>query len=422
MHTSNPHLARAGLLLQQRRYEQAEEHIRRSLGDDPGDPMAHAWLAICLGEREQHTEATREAQHAVALAPDSAYAHFVLARVLDGRNMTREALAAVNEAIRLDPEDAGHWALLAQLESGRKKHREALEAAERGLRIDPEHVACTNLRAIALSNLGRRDEASSSIRSALQRDPEDAATHANMGWTLLRQGEARKALEHFRESLRLDPQSEWARRGIVEAMKARFLLYRIFLGYFLFMARLPARAQWAIIIGGYIGYQLLAGAARRSPTFKPLVGPIVATYLVFAIGTCLAVPLFNLLLSMSRFGRLALLPAQRAAAAALGATMLIPAGFAAGWLWTGAAYFEMGAVLTVFMLLPVALTGQVGPGRARGVMLGLTAVLALACLAILLAPLWGMDAGMLVVPYMLGAVLSTWVSNAVNALPARVKR
>ena len=70
-----------------------------------------------------------------------------------------------------------------------------------------------------------------------------------MGWTLLHDGDPRKAMGHFREALRLDPGMEWARAGIVEAMKARSLIYRIFLSYFLFMNRLSGNAQWATVCG-----------------------------------------------------------------------------------------------------------------------------------------------------------------------------
>ena len=42
-------------------------------------------------------------------------------------------------------------------------------------------------------------------------------------WALIEQGEHEQAMEHFREALRLNPQLDWARQGIVEAMKARIV-------------------------------------------------------------------------------------------------------------------------------------------------------------------------------------------------------
>ena len=90
---------------------------------------------------------------------------------------------------------------------------------------------------MALVQLGRKDEAQQTLGSALANDPENALTHANQGWALLHRGDHAKALEHFREALRIDPELDWARAGIVEALKARHLIYRVMLRFFLWMGR-----------------------------------------------------------------------------------------------------------------------------------------------------------------------------------------
>ena len=127
-----------------------------------------------------------------------------------------------------------------------------------------------------------------------------------MGWSFLEKSQPAKALEHFREALRLEPESDWARRGIVEAMKARYFLYRIVLGWFLWMLRLPSRTQWGILIGAFVGYQVLRNLAAGQPQLKPFVAPLLIAYVAFALMTWMAAPLFNLLLRLNRFGRLAL--------------------------------------------------------------------------------------------------------------------
>src|SRR6185436_9021657 len=111
--------------------------------------------------------------------------------------------------------------------------------------------------------------------------PENAFTHANQGWTYLNKGEPKKALEHFRESLRLDPANEWARHGIVEALKARNIIYAVMLKYFLWMARLSRGARWGIILGGYFGIQLLASMARSNPAIAPWILPLRILYITF---------------------------------------------------------------------------------------------------------------------------------------------
>jgi hypothetical protein len=140
----------------------------------------------------------------------------------------------------------------------------------------------------------------------LTRDPDNAVTHANMGWALLESGDPEKALHHFQEALRIDPTSEWARSGIIEAMKARHIIYRWMLGYFLWMMCFSPKVQLALLFGIVIGNSVLANLAENIPLLRPLKVPIIVCYLLFVLMTWIAQPLFNLILRLNRFGRLAL--------------------------------------------------------------------------------------------------------------------
>ncbi len=84
----------------------AEAELRQALASEPHEPYAHAFLALCLAQRQQWNEATTEVQHAIHLAPDFAFAHSTLASVLVERNRFDEALVAICEALRLEPEAA----------------------------------------------------------------------------------------------------------------------------------------------------------------------------------------------------------------------------------------------------------------------------------------------------------------------------
>jgi tetratricopeptide (TPR) repeat protein len=366
----NPHLERGLLLYQQSRHEQAETEIRQALGTDPHDAYAHALLALCLTESEKFDAATAEAQQAIHLAPDLSFAHYAHARVLYARNHYPEAQAAIEEAIRLDATDADYFALLAGIHFDQRRWPSALEAAEQGLQFDSEHIGCTNLRAMAMVKLGRRAEAGATIDAALAKNPDNAFTHANQGWTLLEKGDPKKALEHFREALRLDATNEWARHGIVEALKARNILYAGMLKYFLFMAKLSPRAQWGIIIGGYFGNRLLGSLAQSNPDLAPWVLPLRILYITFAVLTWTAYPMFNLLLRLNRFGRLALTSEQTVESNWVGASFLlalislggcIMAGFGSPWVMS----------LAVFGLLLLPLSGlfRCAVGWPRWIML-----------------------------------------------------
>ena len=147
-----------------------------------------------------------------------------------------------------------------------------------------------NLRASALVQLGRREEAGDTIDSALARDPENAFTHANHGWARLHAGDHRAAREHLREALRLDPELDWARQGMIEALKAGNPLYGLMLRYFLWTGRLSRRGQWAVVLGGYVAFRLLGGVAADVPASRPVVVPLLVLYALFVLLTWVASP------------------------------------------------------------------------------------------------------------------------------------
>jgi tetratricopeptide (TPR) repeat protein len=425
----NAHLERGLLLYQQSRHELAEAELRQAISLEPHDSLGHALLALCLSQREQFQDATAEAQQAIHLQPDSSFAHYAHAHVLNDRNRPDEALPAIEEAIRLDSVDADYFALLAAIHFKERRWPKVLSAAEQGLQFDPEHLGCTNLRAMAMVKLGRRAEAGATIDAALAKNPESAVTHANQGWTLLEKGEPKQALEHFRESLRLDPENEWARQGIVEALKARNVIYAVMLKYFLFMSRFSARGQWAIILGGYFGNRLLGALADSNPSLAPWLLPVRILYVCFALMTWMASPFFNLLLRMNRFGRLVLSREQTVASNWFGACLLCALISVSGWLAIGPPIvWQTAAMVFGFLLLPVAGVFLCPTGGPRVLMavvaigiagLGLGSVAAFAVAAAQPTAAEGRaiasTAGDLFTFSLIGAVASSWLANILRS-------
>lgn len=350
----NPHLQRAALLYDQSRFDLAEAELRQALAADPQNASAHSLLALCMADRQQWAFAEKAARHAAHLGPDLPFAFYALARVLSLRNRTRDAIDAIHDALRLDPADPDYHAFLGQLHLDQKQWADALAAAESGLRLDAENIACTNIRAIALVKLGRTTEAGQTIGAALARNPQDPLTHANQGWTLLEQGQPPKALEHFREALRLDPTLDWARQGIIEALKARHAIYALMLRYFLAMAKLSPATQWGIVLGGYFASRWLGSIAADHPALAPWVLPLRIAYVLFVLLSWTAQPLFNLLLRFHRFGRLALSKEQTTASNWLAACLGAAASFLILSAATGNFGFALAALVCGVLLIPVS--------------------------------------------------------------------
>ena len=410
-------LSRAQFLFEQSRYQMAAEEAGRQLALTPDDPRVHCLLALCLSKMERHEEAIREAQTAIRLAPDFPNGYSVLGSVLDDVGRLREAEAAAREALRLDPDAAGHYALLASIRLQQRQWADALASAERGLAVDPEHTGCANLKAIALVNLGRRAEAGAAIQTTLARDPENAATHANQGWALLHGGDARAAMEHFREALRLQPDMEWARQGILEALRARNPVYRLMLRYFLWMSRFTGKMQFGIIIGAWVGYQAVRSLERSHPALAPFLLPLIAIYLAFVYLNWTARPLFNLLLRLDKFGRYALTRDQVMASNWLGASLLVALAALGGALVTGRA--SLWLLAAAFVLLTMPLSATFGRSRETGrlwMALYTAALALLACTAAGVCMVQGPAAAQnLILAFTYGLGGFVWIANLTAA-------
>ncbi|MEX1016125.1 MAG: tetratricopeptide repeat protein [Phycisphaeraceae bacterium] len=350
-------LERGRLLIQQQRYDLAEQALRQAMTELPNDGMVHGMLALALCGQKQMKAARTAAKEAVALEPDLPFAHYVLGCVLHDSEAYAAARQSAREAIRLDPACADYFTLLGQAYMAEAKWAKGLKAVEKALALDPEDADAANFRALALTQLGRTDAARSAITRATSQAPEDPLAHANQGWAHLHANQPAKALPCFREALRLDPEHEFARHGMVTALKARHLIYRMMLGYFLWMSRISPKARIGVVIGVYILVRMLrATAMHASPAVAIVVWPVLIACVLFILLSWVADPVFNLMLRFNRYGRYALTHRQ-----VMGSNWLVGLLVGAIVAGVGAYLFSMPAlgalaVCMAVMILPVSAT------------------------------------------------------------------
>lgn len=371
------HLQRASVLSGQGRHDMAEKELRAHVALEPEDAVGHALLAITLSELERWDEAEAAGRASIGYDPELPLAHYALANVLLDRNRTDEAVGAIREAIRLDPGRPDFYSTLSAAELARRDWQAALDAAEKGLAFDAEHVGCNNLRAMALVRLGRKSEAGITMDTTLARDPHDSVSHANMGWTKLEQGQRKEAMVHFQEALRLDPTNDWARSGLVEAIKAGNPVYALMLKYFLYMGKLTRRQMWFIILGGYVGYRVLRSVSQQYPELAPWLLPLIVAYIAFVLLSWLAGPLFDLALFVHPMGKHALTEDDRARAKLVGAALgvAVVAGLSSLLL---PAELDLGllAIVSGLLSIPASAIHVCSPGWPRRVMGALSGALA----------------------------------------------
>lgn len=371
----NHHFFRGTLLMEQERDAEAVKEFQAALAESPDDPMAHGFLAILHARGKRWREAEEHAAQAVAIAPDESFPHYARAQMLLQRNRFVEAEAAVTEAIRLDPHDADKYCILAACRLTQQRWQDAVAATDSGLAIDPEHSGCANVRSQALLQLGDRAGAAAAIAGSLARNPDDATAHASQGWAALHENDPQAAVDHFREALRLEPGNDFARAGIVEALKARNPIYRWLLQYFLWMGRLPRGLRWGLVIGAFVGVRGLRQLAD-DPVLRWPVYLIIALYAVFLVLTWIGDAVFNLLLFLDPLGRHALDDDQRRGARLFGGLLLGVVALAIGGFACGSAALVLGAFLGGLTTLVATTVYRCDRGWPRWVTASAVAVVA----------------------------------------------
>ena len=371
------HWQRASLLYQQQRWDLAEKELRAVLAIDPEFSPAYAMLGIVLSQTGSLDEALAEARQSVTVDPESDFGYHAIAVVYLARNDLDKAVDAIAAAIDLDPNDAHYRGMLAQIRFRQERWEDALRAADAGLAIDPHDTDSLNLRSLSLTKLGRSAEATASVESSLANDPDNPYTHQALGFAKLHQGDHKQALTHFQEALRRDPTLDGAREGLLEALKARNPIYRIVLGWFLWLDRFEPQRRTQILIGIWIGSMVLRNMLEGAG-YTDAATVAGYSWLGFVLFTACAVPLFNLLLLLHPIGRHALSRDSRNSALLLGAALLVAIAIWIVSLTTGATWANGSRLFALIYLLPIAGLGLFHGGWAKHVMQAVCGILLLA--------------------------------------------
>jgi len=299
-------LSKVGILIQQKKYAEAERILKDLLAEDSNDIQYLTLLSEVNLQQDKYDIARQIIDNAIGLSPDSPHLYYIKSRIAIHQDQYDEAEENIKRSIELDPYDADYFAMLAHFKLSRKQYEEALENANEALAIDAENILALNTRSTSLLKLNRKEESFDTIEGALREDPNNAYTHANFGWGLLEKGDHKKALVHFREALKSNPNFEFAQSGMLEALKASNPVYRLFLKYSFWMSNLTSRYQWGVIIGFYIGFRVLRGIASSNETLRPYLTPLIIALALIAFSTWVMKPISNLFLRFNPYGQLLL--------------------------------------------------------------------------------------------------------------------
>jgi tetratricopeptide (TPR) repeat protein len=292
---TNLHLDREILLYERGRYEQAIQELARARVENSDNTYAGYLQAFALYQLNRPLDTLSLCEEILSLNPDYAPCHWLRGWCLLALQIPTEALQAMQDAVRLDPNDSRFWFGLGTIRLLTGQFHAALSDAETGLSLNPTDEICLGLRVQCLMHLARTTDLPAAVQAVLQSQPDSASAHEVAGLAMLQTGKHRQAEQFFQEAIRINPVSNLAEVGLRDSIKAKNLIYRLFLRYMFWQERLPYAGRAGLVFGQLLVIQLLGAAGLKSnnPYFIA-VGAVVSILLILSF---LIEPTFAILLA-----------------------------------------------------------------------------------------------------------------------------
>jgi|GEM_PF-964983 len=290
----NQHLQKIQLLLERNKFDLAQKALIEALGDYPNDDQLLGLQAELYLQNNDLENALSTIKNAIVNNPENDWLYYVKSKIHFTKRHWKYAEEEINRALELNPYQAQYHGLLSNTLYNMERTDAALNAAKQGLSIDPDNIICNNLLTMCLNRKGEKGQAAEQIEQMLERDPESALTHATTAYHFLRSNNIKKAKEHFAISLQKDPEFEYAREGMMHALKSTNFLYRYLMQFSFWMQQLGSKNSWFLIIGLLIIVNTI-----------PILIPF---YLVLVLWTWFTPPLSDIILFFDKYGRYLMTP------------------------------------------------------------------------------------------------------------------
>lgn len=340
-------------LLRHNKTEDAIRRLQTHLTEYPDDDHAKYLLAFAYYLSNRLPEARQAAEILHSSDPEQPHVVRLLTEIDIAEDQYSAAEAKANFLVSLDPDDADAYVLLGRVRYLQNYYDSALQHIDKALGLDAGHKEALNLKIRISDTVGNYDQARASIKELLHLDPENPTTLANHGIQLLNEGQVEEALRIFSQALSLQPTNMLARQGMMEALKSRFWIYRLFYHYERFMARLSGGNAWMVIIGTYVAARVIGGIADVSEgNLKWILnGAVILIALTFFLSWVVN-PLMNLLLSQNKYGKLLLDLREKKMARLTGICLLLSLLSLVAFLVTGYYQALLGTLLFAGLMIP----------------------------------------------------------------------
>jgi Flp pilus assembly protein TadD len=200
-----PRLLKEGRgLLDQSRYREAEEVLRRAAALDASDPAIHYHLGLALLRQGKSEEAVSSLEKARALSPaPHPGVLYELGTAYLRTDRLEPAEEALSSAVALAPREARFRLQLGWVHYQKIEGERAEAEFRRAIELDPSGLGYFYL-GLAQSALGRLEPALGSYRKAIELAPGLLEAHLALGKTLVQTGRPEEAEPVLRRALKLD--------------------------------------------------------------------------------------------------------------------------------------------------------------------------------------------------------------------------
>lgn len=249
----NPLFIQAEQYYRENRFAEALEQVEKALELHPKQTTYITFKGLCLIKLNAFLDAEKVLKDAIRFDPNHDFSYYAMANLEINRGRYKEAEKYAQLAIDLNPIQSEYYGVLALCRFSRHEEVEKVkELAKQGLSFDPHNSLCQNVLAMIEMRHGKKRLATQIMEFNLEKNKANSFSLSNQGWNFLHQGNHTKAREFFSEALKHEPAHEWARIGILQAIKCKFPMYRWILRFLLFLSRKSPARRMSLIFGIYM--------------------------------------------------------------------------------------------------------------------------------------------------------------------------
>ncbi len=156
-------------------YENARDAYKRSIAENPTNPLPHLQLAQLSLAQGKNAEAEAELSRALALKPNFGAAFYLRSQVEAADGRYAQAIDDASNATQLAPQDPLGWYNLGTILYTAGSYNLAIQALSQATSLQNNYANAIFVAGLSLDKLGRREEALAAMQAVLKLNPNDTA-------------------------------------------------------------------------------------------------------------------------------------------------------------------------------------------------------------------------------------------------------